>query len=93
MNYLRFFAEGGRAEFLSPDEAATVRLSERDRAVLHSVLKGRISGTPNQVCERLIAVAEQYQAEELMLVTNTYDLQDKLDSFERIAKAMSTFGR
>lgn len=93
VNYLRFFAEGGKAEFLSPDEAASVQLSARDRAVLHSVLKGRVSGNAAQVCERLLQIAESYQAEELMLVTNTYHLQDKLDSFERAAKAMATIGR
>lgn len=93
VNYLRFFAEGGKAEFLSPDQAAQVSLSPRDRAVLHSVLKGRVSGTPAAVCEQLLDIADSYQAEELMLVTNTYDLQDKLDSFERVAKAMATFGR
>ena len=87
------FAEGGKAEFLSPDEAAQVSLSPRDRAVLHSVLKGRVSGTPPAVCEQLLDIADSYQAEELMLVTNTYDLQDKRDSFERVAKAMAAFGR
>jgi hypothetical protein len=40
------------------------------------------------VKEQLLSLSEQYQTDEIMLVSITYDFQDKLKSFELIANEL-----
>lgn len=48
--------------------------------------KRLVVGNPQQVKEQIENLAEVYQAEEVMLVTIAYNFEDKLKSFELIAK-------
>ena len=44
-----------------------------------------IFGAPDQVAARLNAFLEQTQADELIVVTNTYNFEDRLRSYELLA--------
>ncbi|MBC3539945.1 LLM class flavin-dependent oxidoreductase [Rufibacter sediminis] len=62
---------------LEPDELAHVQYN-RQRMV---------SGTPAQVKAKLDALAEAYNVDEIVIVTITYDFQDRLRSYELLAQA------
>jgi alkanesulfonate monooxygenase SsuD/methylene tetrahydromethanopterin reductase-like flavin-dependent oxidoreductase (luciferase family) len=44
-----------------------------------------IFGAPERVAARLNAFLEQTQADELIVVSNTYNLEDRLRSYELLA--------
>ncbi|MFB9863835.1 LLM class flavin-dependent oxidoreductase [Rufibacter immobilis] len=62
---------------LAEDELAQVQYN-RQRTVV---------GTPAQVKVRLDALAEEYNVDEIVVVTITYDFQDRLRSYELLAEA------
>lgn len=47
-----------------------------------------IFGTPSQVRYRLLEIEEKYQADEIMLITITHKLEDRLNSYRLIAKEL-----
>jgi luciferase family oxidoreductase group 1 len=48
-----------------------------------------ISGTPDQVKEKLEKLAADYGVDELIIVTITYNFEDRLESYRLLAKAFS----
>ena len=50
--------------------------------------KRMIVGTPKTVRAQIEKLAEEFDADEVMLVMRAYDFQDKLKSYELIAKEM-----
>jgi len=52
-----------------------------------------ISGEPREVRDALIALAERYGVEELMVVTVTHDFGARLRSYELLAEVMGLEGR
>ncbi|MCC5801587.1 LLM class flavin-dependent oxidoreductase [Rossellomorea vietnamensis] len=50
--------------------------------------KRMVVGNPKKVKEKLLALSEQYQTDEIMLVSITYDFKDKLKSLELIANEL-----
>jgi len=72
--------------FPTPEEARAYQYSEREKAILESISRRSIVGTPAQVRERLEEIAERHQAEELVVVTITYDFASRVRSYELIAK-------
>lgn len=51
--------------------------------------KRAVIGTPNEVKERLETLAAEYQASELLLITNIYDFEKKKQSYKLIAEAFN----
>lgn len=51
-------------------------------------LKKMIIGDPQSVSKKLKELAEMYQVEELILVTNTFNYKDRMNSFNLIGKEM-----
>ena len=47
-----------------------------------------IVGTPKKVRAEIEKIAEEYNADEVMLAMIAYDFKDKLKSYELIAKEM-----
>jgi len=72
--------------FPSPEEALAQPLSPREEKLLASVSKRSVVGTKNQVRERLTSLAEAHGAEELVVVTITYDFASRLRSYELLAE-------
>jgi len=75
--------------FPSPEEALAYELSEQERRMLTTVQKRSIVGTAQEVRARLLALAETHGAEELTVVTITYDFASRLKSYELLSDAFA----
>ncbi|HXC54705.1 MAG TPA: LLM class flavin-dependent oxidoreductase [Rhizomicrobium sp.] len=73
--------------FPSPEEALAQPLSPQEEKLLTTVSKRSIVGTAPQVREKLTALAEGHGADELVVVTITYDYASRLRSYELLAEA------
>ncbi|HEY0104791.1 MAG TPA: LLM class flavin-dependent oxidoreductase [Rhizomicrobium sp.] len=73
--------------FPSPEEALAQPLDARDEKLLESAAKRSIVGTNEQVREGLMTLAEAHGADELAVVTITYDYASRLKSYELLAQA------
>jgi alkanesulfonate monooxygenase SsuD/methylene tetrahydromethanopterin reductase-like flavin-dependent oxidoreductase (luciferase family) len=72
--------------FPPPEEALDYPYTEQERALLENIEARSTVGTPAQVKKRLTALAERHGAEELVIVTITYDAKSRLKSYELLAK-------
>ncbi|MBB4684727.1 MsnO8 family LLM class oxidoreductase [Amycolatopsis jiangsuensis] len=71
---------------LSPAaEVLALPMTGRERTRLEQVLAGQISGTPDEVADRLGALVEQTGADELLISTSTYDPAERVGSFAALA--------
>ena len=73
--------------FPTPEEALSYEYNEREKAILASISRRSIVGTPEQVHENLSRIAKIHQADELVVVTITYDFASRVRSYELLAKA------
>ncbi len=75
--------------FPSPEEALDYPLSDQERAML-AMVKGRsVVGTPHTLRARLDSLARRHGADELVIVTITYDSASRLKSYELLADAFA----
>ncbi|HJW40700.1 MAG TPA: LLM class flavin-dependent oxidoreductase [Rhizomicrobium sp.] len=72
--------------FPSPEEAAAQPLTQQEEKLLASVARRSIVGTKEQVRERLTALADAHGADELVVVTITFDFASRLRSYELLAE-------
>jgi alkanesulfonate monooxygenase SsuD/methylene tetrahydromethanopterin reductase-like flavin-dependent oxidoreductase (luciferase family) len=68
-------------------EAAARKYDERETAYIRSQRARVVLGDPPAVRARLLELAEQYAADELMIITITGDYASRLRSYELIAEA------
>jgi luciferase family oxidoreductase group 1 len=73
--------------FPSPEEALAQPLTPQEEKLLATVSKRSIVGTGAQVQARLTALAAAHAADELVVVTITYDYASRLRSYELLAAA------
>ncbi len=59
--------------------------AERERVMFNR--QRMVSGTPEQVKDKLTKLAAAYEVDEIMAVTITYDFADRLRSYELLAEA------
>ncbi len=78
--------------FPSPEEALAYELNDAEKKLLATVQKRSIVGTAAEVKMRLLALAEAHGAEELVVVTITYDFASRLKSYELLAQAFGLQG-
>ena len=78
--------KGIHGAFPSPAEAAQYPLTDEDRLRLRAIRARGHVGTPDQVKTRLAALAGEFGAEELLLVTITHDHDARKNSYELLAK-------
>ncbi len=69
------------------DEAAAHRYNERERAYVLSQRDRLVHGAPDDVRDKLLALAEAFAADELMLLTITGDYASRRRSYELVASA------
>jgi len=72
--------------FPAPGEALAYDYDARELAILKGVEARSTVGTAEQVKTKLEALAERHGAEELVVVTITYDYASRLRSYELLAK-------
>jgi len=75
--------------FPSPEEARDYHFTGQELTLLRSVERRSIVGTPEQVRAGLLVLADAHDAEELVVVTITYDYASRLRSYELLAKAFA----
>jgi luciferase family oxidoreductase group 1 len=80
---------GRPIQFPPPEEALAYPYSEQERALLTSIEARSITGTPDVVKQKLESLAARHGAEELVIVTITYDFPSRLHSYELLAKAFA----
>ncbi|GAA5183295.1 LLM class flavin-dependent oxidoreductase [Rugosimonospora acidiphila] len=77
----------GRPQPLAtPEEAARYPYTELEREVSAQRFEGQAMGSPETVARQLSELRERTGADELMLTTMVYDVEDRIRSFELIAK-------
>jgi luciferase family oxidoreductase group 1 len=79
---------GQRTGLLPPEEAAAYPLSEQQRYVMESFIAGYLDGDPQQVRENLLQAAEEYGTRDVSIVTNAYNFEVRLRSYELVAEVM-----
>lgn len=79
-----------RGEYLplpSPEEAQAYPWTESDREQLRRSRGPSIVGNPQRVREQLQALQAESQADELMIVTNIWNHEQRLESYRLLAQA------
>jgi luciferase family oxidoreductase group 1 len=75
--------------FPSPEEARDYPYTDQERTMLRGIEMRSTVGTPEQVRTKLLALAERHGADELVVVTITYDFASRLRSYELLAGAFA----
>jgi len=78
---------GRPAPYPSVEEAEAYPYNAQELAIAQHARRRSVVGTPDQVKERLLALAADYQADELVVVTITHDFKARLRSYELLAEA------
>lgn len=83
--YVRFTSSPKGPTVPSPEEAEAFPYTEQQLAFLEQSRKQRVVGTPQQVKEKLEALVEKFDADELMIVTITHSFEARCKSYELLA--------
>jgi luciferase family oxidoreductase group 1 len=82
-------AHGQDDPIATVDEALAVQYSEADRALIQRERARTVIGTPETVRARLLELQQQFQADEVMVITITGDYASRLRSYELLAQAFA----
>ena len=77
---------GRLGRYPSVEEAEAHPYTERELAILRHAQRRTVAGAPEQVRARLEALAAEYQADELIIVSITHDPKARRRSYELLAK-------
>ena len=69
----------------SPEETAAYNYTPEERAFVDSRLATQVIGSPDTVRDRLNALLDDTDVDELMITTTTFDPADRTRSFELVA--------
>jgi luciferase family oxidoreductase group 1 len=83
LSFLRM-RQGRPQPLATPEEAAAYPLSDVERAFMADRQVGQAVGSPETVAGQLSALLKSTQANELMLTTMVYDVEDRIRSFELV---------
>jgi luciferase family oxidoreductase group 1 len=78
---------GRPARLLSPEEAAARTFSPVELATIAHFRHLQIAGTPEEVRARVDAIVERTGADEVMVATHAYHIDERIHSFELVAQA------
>jgi luciferase family oxidoreductase group 1 len=84
---------GRPGAFPSVEEAEAYPYTPQEAAIAEHGRRRTIAGDPEQVRERLLALAQEYSAEEIMVVTITHDFKARLRSYQLLAEVFGRAGR
>jgi luciferase family oxidoreductase group 1 len=87
VNFIAFVTRGPHIDYIAPEQAAAHEFSAQELAFLTRYEHSRAIGTPEQVRDKLAELAQRHNADEVMVVSNSYHLADRIRSFELIAQA------
>src|SRR5699024_37096 len=73
----------------SIEKAKNYSYTDEQLEKIQSMAEKMVIGNPQEVARKLKEIQNHYRADELMIVTITHDEQDKLQSYELLAKEFS----
>jgi luciferase family oxidoreductase group 1 len=82
---------GDRRPTTKPVQNIDFLWTEREKAFVESMLGLLVTGSPEKVRKDLDKLIQATGADELIITSDTYDPEDRLKSFEYIAKAKTLF--
>lgn len=71
-----------------PETAMAYPYSKFEKLLVAENRRRMVVGTPAQVVDRLEFLANEYEADEVMLVSSAYNFNDKLKTFQLVAEEM-----
>jgi luciferase family oxidoreductase group 1 len=80
-------ATGRESVVATTAEALAYPYTERDREIIRRERARAVIGTPDEVAARLQRIADDFAADELMVITITGDYAARLRSYELLARA------
>lgn len=80
-------SQGVDAPIATTEQALRFEYSPDGRAIVERERARAVIGTPESVKQRLLDLQQQYQADELMVITITGDYASRLRSYELLAEA------
>lgn len=83
------FEKGLRAPLVSPEQAATYPYTSAERAMLDKLREKSLVGTAMQVVDRLQALAQRLQLDEIVINTWTFDPAARRHSYALLAAAFA----
>ena len=92
-NVARVKSVQGMREAVPPvDEALAYQFRPDERAYINQLQEHYIDGDPQQVKEKIEAVAEMYKTDDVGIVTICYAFEDRMRSYELVAEAFGLEG-
>src|SRR6266404_749753 len=77
---------GGPVELLPPVDSMELLWSEPERVAVENRLRAAIVGSNETVRAGLDSLVSRTRADEVIVVTDTYEHSDRIDSYERVAR-------
>lgn len=81
-------AKGAGEGVPSIEEAKAYKLTDEESQTIASMKNKAVIGNPKEVKEQLLSLKEAYGADEIMIVTITYNPVDKINSYRLIAEEL-----
>jgi luciferase family oxidoreductase group 1 len=81
--------KGIREPMLSPEEASSIKLSELELHHIKELSAYFIQGSPDIVRDEILEASRIYKTNDVSIVTNCHYFEDRLRSFELVAKAFN----
>jgi luciferase family oxidoreductase group 1 len=87
---VKAFRQGIREVLKAPDEALRLKktLSPSEQDFFDAVINSMVLGSANECAEQISRVADQYQSDEVGIVTVTHNYKHRLRSYERLAEVL-----
>lgn len=76
----------GKKGIPSIQEAQKYRMTDKEKYIFNKLRQKMLIGNPGEIREKLLALKSEYRVDEVMIVTNTHNPEDRIRSFELIAK-------
>ena len=80
--------KGLHGPYPTPEDAAAFPYTPADRARLEEIKPYSVVGTPAQVKERLIKMAERFDVDEIVVLTISHDFGKRVRSYQLVAEAL-----
>ena len=81
------FGDPNDVSLLTPAQAKDFAMTPQLEGFIAQRRQNRAVGTPEQVCSTIRDVAKRFAADEVMMVTNMFDFEDRKRSFELVKNA------
>ena len=89
LSFLKFATGRAVAGIPTVEEALNFPYTQQEAAFINERAYQSAIGTPEQVKQHIERLVEQYQPDEVMALTITYDFEDRLRSYELLAEAFA----